>query len=532
MNIKKTIIMSFRITQPIFHKVLHSGFHDEVYVDGESRELMLEIKKALSVFEPIDDDEARKNWLEIPRGTAEEWRTFNGNHWGYDGLEGLSAYQEALDEEYPYGKEWFFLSTSTYKENTFLKISDVCHLYVIFSNRNLKRHQYADDMTWFLKPLLELVRQRVESIASDPEAYHQYIEANLPYRQRSGKIRSKDINKIIPKMKLQVENREYCIQVMKEFVRRKQAYESVKTGEPVSWRELGVPAPFDSMSIRRFCKYYRIADTIYWSGSDYDRATKAVSIEDDVEYYTSHGLHQNLKEYDLDSEEDFKRFAKDHYGELGLSRMNVGASQYYAGGKWLVTFGISYSASVPYGLKIAMALYETEAPFVFHDAETLLHVLEESGTVRLSPFTYHDYLGSGDDEGVFSLPYVEDCRIEGEVTREQYDEIVRLAEWEPKTKLKLDGNIPLDDAVYDMVRDDMTAPATLSEIRVQIEKKYDTYLAVERVTGNRGYRYINALRNRSLSVSEKSQLYPTFNEALRALILEMNSTIRKQETRQ
>ena len=53
MNIKKTIIMSFRITQPIFHKVLHSGFHDEVYVDGESRELMLEIKKALSVFEPI-----------------------------------------------------------------------------------------------------------------------------------------------------------------------------------------------------------------------------------------------------------------------------------------------------------------------------------------------------------------------------------------------------------------------------------------------------------------------------------------------
>ena len=183
---------------------------------------------------------------------------------------------------------------------------------------------------------------------------------------------------------------------------------------------------------------------------------------------------------------------------------------------------------MPYGLKIAMALYETGAPFVFHNAETLLHILEESGTVRLSPFTYHDYLGGGDDEGVFSLPYVEDCGREGEVTREQYDEIVRLAEWEPKTKLKLDGNIQLDDAIYDMVRDEVTAPATLSEIRDQIEKKYDTYLAVERVTGNRGYRYVNALRNRTFSVSEKSQIYPTFNEALRALILEINSTIRKQ----
>ena len=520
--------MSFRMTQPIFHRALHSGFHDEVYVDGESRELMLEIKKALSVFEPVDDDEARVIWLEIPRGTAEEWRDYEESCWGKEHLEDLEAYQETLDEEYPYEKEWFFLSTSAYKENTFLKISDACHRYVIISNRNLDHHQYADDMTWFLKPLLELVRQRVEFIASDTEAYLQYVEANLPYRQRSGKIRSKDINRIIPEMKMQVENREYCIRVMKELVRRKQAYESVKTGEPVDWNELGVPAPFDSMSIRKFCKYFRIADTIYWSGDNYDRATKAVSIEDDVEYYTSHGLHHQLNEYDLDSEEDFRRFAKDHYGELGLSRMNVGASQYYAGGKWLVTFGISYSASVPYGLKIAMALYETGTPFVFHDAETLLHVLEESGTVRLSPFTYHDYLGSGDDEGVFSLPYLEDCGREGEVTREQYDEIVRLAEWEPKTKLKLDGNIPLDDAVYDMVRDEVTAPATLSEIRARIEKKYDTYLAVERVAGNQGYRYINALRNQTLSVSEKSQIYLTFNEALRALILEINSTIRKQ----
>ena len=183
-------------------------------------------------------------------------------------------------------------------------------------------------------------------------------------------------------------------------------------------------------------------------------------------------------------------------------------------------------------MKIAMALYETGAPFIFHDAETLLHVLEESGTVRISPFTYHDYLSSGDDEGVFSLPHVEDCGEEDEITREQYDEIVRLAKWVPEVKLKLDHNIPLDDAVYDMVRDEVTVPVTLSEIRARIEAKYDTYLAVERVTGNRGYRYINALRNRSLSVSEKSQVYPTFNEALRALILEINSTIRKQETRQ
>lgn len=65
-----------RIIQPIIHQVLHSGHHEETYLDEKSFELLLEIQKTLSVFEPIDDDEARKIWLEIPRGTAGKFRGF------------------------------------------------------------------------------------------------------------------------------------------------------------------------------------------------------------------------------------------------------------------------------------------------------------------------------------------------------------------------------------------------------------------------------------------------------------------------
>lgn len=142
------------------------------------------------------------------------------------------------------------------------------------------------------------------------------------------------------------------------------------------------------MSIRTFCKYYRIADIACWSKPGKKRAREQV---DDIEYY-QHSLHGLLEEHDLDSEKDFMSFAKDHYGELGLSRMNVRASRYYAGGKWLITFGISYSAHDEIGLKIALALHQTGAPFIFYDAENLLHILEETGTVRISPFTFHDYL--------------------------------------------------------------------------------------------------------------------------------------------
>ena len=484
--------MDYRITQPIICSVMRGTLGDDVYVDGKSFELLLEIQRTLAVFEPIADDEARKLWLEIPRGTAKEWKAFDDMRSGYsdDEEDSVDSYQEALDKEYPYETQWLFMVTSTYRENTFMKISDRDHRYVIFTNRHFHDNAYPTDMVWLFAPLLKLVKERVAWIAKDTEAYNRYIAEHLPYRQRSGRIKSKDLNRIIPGRGLEVENRAHCIEVMKDLLRREKIYSGVKEGSVVDWESKAVPAPLDTMSIRTFCKYYRIADTIFWSGSDSKRAKKAASIVDGVEYYTSHGLHLELKEYDLDSEADFKRFAMDHYGELGLSRMNVGATKYYAGGKWIITFGISYSAHVDVGLKIAKALYETGAPVVFHDAGNLLHILNESGTVRISPFTFHDYLGGGDDEGVIELPFVEDCDKEGVLTRKQFDEIVRLAEWEPDVKLKLDKVIPLEDAVYDLIRDEVTEPLTISEIRYRIERRYETYLSVAEKDGYRVYYYM------------------------------------------
>lgn len=515
--------MDYRITQPVIDSVMHGGLGDDVYVDEKSFALLLEIQKTLSVFEPIEDDEARKIWLEIPRGTAEEWKAFEDMRCGCTEGEGdsLASYQKALDEDFPYETQWLFLVTSTYRENTFMKISDRDHRYVIFTSRTFHKKAHPADMVWLFKPLLELVRQRVNLITKDPEAYNKYIEENVPYRQRSGRIRSKHLNRIIPEGKLQVENREYCIRVMKELIRRKKVYSSAKDNSSTDWESLGVPAPLDTMSIRTFCKYYRIADTIFLKRFENKRIKKAVSIEDDVEYYTHHGLHNALKGCDLDSVKDFKNFAQDHYGELGLSRMNVGATDYYVRDKWIITFGISYSSCVERGLRIAMALYETGAPFIFYDAENLLHILEESGMVRISPFTFHDYLQNGDDEGVMALPYVEDCDKEGELTRAQYDEIVRLAEWEPDVKLKLDKPIPLYDTVYNLIRDEADAPMTLSEIRHRIEKKYDTYLSVNRQDGYKGYYYIAPFRNEKLSAANSKKYFPTFNEAMKALILNL-----------
>ena len=164
----------------------------------------------------------------------------------------------------------------------------------------------------------------------------------------------------------------------------------------------------------------------------------------DIEFYRryQHGRHGEITDKtDFDSEEAFKKMAYDHYGELGLSRNNVHATGYYTPGKWLITFGVSYSAWVDAGCEIALALYEAGAPLLVHDAQKMLNILEERDFVMLTPHTFHDYLNHHEEGSVFDLPY--ECYLGNgdDITREQYDEIVALAEWKPEVQVTLDEDV-------------------------------------------------------------------------------------------
>lgn len=477
-------------------------------------------------------------WLEIPRGTAEDMMEWDNVRFGRpeDEDNDLQSCRVILAEDYPREIGWFLLTTSTYEENSFLRVSDRCQEYVIMKNTNLDRKGDGEDMTWFLGPLLDLVKSRVAKIVQDPDAYNRHVESDLPYRQRTGRIRRRDLNAILPDRRLEVGNREYCISVMKDLIRRTQLYRDAPEDAGAEyWKENNLPEPFGEMTIRKLCHYYRIADTIFRKESEclsrsYSRSDRNMDdIVEDFEYYKGSGSNYGkLDDYDLDSVEDFNRFEKDHYVEL--SHMNVhGTNHYVKGGKWIVTFGIIYSAYIDISLNIAIALYESGAPFIYHDAENTLHVLEESGWVRISPRTFHDHLGKGDGE--ISIPYEDECRNdEDEMSVEQLRQITEKAVWQKQKQVRLDKVIPYEDHVYDSVRDKLHAPSTLSEIRHAIEERYNIYLSVFESYKGHGFRYMEPrLRvDGDYHTRESKDTYPTFNEAMYALIIRFNEVVKEK----
>lgn len=83
----------------------------------------------------------------------------------------------------------------------------------------------------------------------------------------------------------------------------------------------------------------------------------------DVTYYNRMKFAKIDEQYDIDSPDDFIWFAKDHYGELGLSFLNIFASDTERSG-WVIVVSNSYSANAGLAIEVATALFYISP--VFH----------------------------------------------------------------------------------------------------------------------------------------------------------------------
>ena len=268
----------------------------------------------------------------------------------------------------------------------------------------------------------------IDVIVANPDGFNDYVAHNLPYQQRIGRITQKEFNRIVPKFKIEVEDRETAIKALEDSVH-------------------GLSAPLlETMTIRKYCTYYRIANEVYEA---YHRKrglreriyTDPQDVPEelrDVVYYKRKKFVDVTEMYDIDNPEDFMRFATDHYGELGLSRLNIFASNDRQQG-WKIVVSNSYSANAGLAIEVATALYKAGVPLLIYDAEKLLRILLEEDYVRLVPDSYHNYMGYQEEGSVYELPWEYECSEDDDLPliKEQYHAIVSIAEWLPEERISL-----------------------------------------------------------------------------------------------
>ena len=391
----------------------------EIVVGGDMLERLVEIQHRFERLAVMGDDEYRGFYIEVPRPAPEEWGYTEEliTSGEYDSQEAFLADWLAFN---PMETRWFHVASSRYGDSRSIRVTDRNHTRFIITN-SPKCADAEPDYMWCRENIIRLfdyLERMIDAIVANPDGFNDYVAHNLPYQQRIGRIAQREFNRIVPKFKIEVEDRETAIKALEDSVH-------------------GLSAPLlKIMTIRKYCTYFRIANEVY---ENYHRKrgfrgrihTDPQDVPEelrDVVYYKRKKFMDVAEMYDIDSQEDFIRFATDHYGELGLSRLNIFASNDRQQG-WKIVVSNSYSANAGLAIEVATALYKAGAPLLIYDAEKLLRILLEEDYVRLVPDSYHNYMGYQEEGSVYELPWEYECSVDSNsvLTKEQYQVIVSIA---------------------------------------------------------------------------------------------------------
>lgn len=401
----------------------------EIGIGNDMLERLVEIQHQFEQLVAMGDDEYRGFYIEVPRPAPEEW--------GGDAEELVASGEYGSREAFladwlafnPMETRWFHVASNRYGDSRSIRVTDRKHTHFIITNHSKCTDAEPDD-TWCrenLTRLFDYLQRMIDVVVANPNGFNDYVAQNLPYQQRIGRISQKEFNRIVPNCKIEVEDKETAIKALEDSVHGR-----------------SVP-PLETMTIRRYCSYYRIANEAYEayyrkrgaSGRVYEDQQDVPEELRDVAYYKRMKFVDVEALYDIDSPADFIRFATDHYGELGLSRLNIFASHDRQQG-WKIVVSNSYSANAGLAIEVATALYKAGTPLLIYDAEKLLRILLEEDYVRLVPDSYHNYMGYQEEGIVYELPWEYECSDDDNsaLTKEQYQAIVSLAEWLPEEQVR------------------------------------------------------------------------------------------------
>ena len=409
-------------------EVLGESRQWEFVVGGDMLERLVEIQHQFERLAVMGDDEYRGFYIEVPRPAPEEWGDA-------EELIATGEYEsrESFLEDWlacnPMETRWFHVASCRYRDSRSIRITDRKRTRFIIANRS-NCEDAESDYLWskeILISLFDYLERLIDVIVANPDGFNDYVAHNLPYQQRTGRISQKEFDSIVPNFKIEVEDMETSIKALEDSVHKHSA--------PL----------LETMTIRKYCTYYRIANEVYETYNRKRGVSECIYVDPhdvpeelrDVVYYKRVKFVDVTEMYDIDSQDDFRRFATDHYGELGLSRLNILASNDRQHG-WKIVVSNSYSAKVELAIEVATALYKAGVPLMIYDAEKFLKILKEEDYVRLVPESFHNYMGYQEEGCVYELPWEYECSEDDDsfLTLKQYHSLVSIADWQPESRVK------------------------------------------------------------------------------------------------
>lgn len=328
-------------------------------------------------IKPDTEIHTRQIWIEVSRGDIKDFGDFN-EFLDNGEVETIEEFENLWKELYPEEKKWYNLTVLKDNEDIYLSINSE----LSFTTRKDEhaaggQDHVGPDLISCIDGLLLLVKEVIENLVTSIDSYNDYIEKNLSYHKRFGRIRRKDFWEIFgddiirPDKELDAE----LIGKLSEINARQK-----ETGYNPLIQEMTADDFF------RYCEICYEANPYFSdSGSDLSPREKYSKMAD--------GRDAGLRKIDGGSPQAFSNWFQSserlgvHPWEISRGGNSTHISLHVSKQNhlWKLTLAGSSIGRVSETVRMAVALFNKNIPFILRDSEEIEKMVTGNDYIGIVP---------------------------------------------------------------------------------------------------------------------------------------------------
>lgn len=370
-------ILNFKDLYQLWRYSDRHHFYNGVAPDDPSLEVMLRIEKTMQRLKVMGDDDRRILWIR---------------------LKSPDRYRYGIVDDQKF--YWCQLSTAQYEGRHYLILDNPDgwgNRLVLMSCHNASRLRnvpdYEVEVMDGLLLLEEYVTALVDSICKNPDIYNAYVEKNLPYGLRKGRIRRADLTRLLPDYKI---------------------FKDARHAVDVLDRQQSLPLfTTERMTLRTYMHVWRIAYEGYVNGNDWMSEQRDISgMRDEEVFRRFSSKGRETEGLDLDSERVFEEWddanSSFHNNDVAYARIHLwpvrngefrDSRTDIPDGSWYFVLNYSVGGYSRDMINILDSLIGAGINVDSHSVERLRGMALETDFVSISPYPnkYHHTEEEGDE---------------------------------------------------------------------------------------------------------------------------------------
>ena len=347
-------------------------------INQNINQVLRTIYTTLSIIKPFGDDEIRQIWIVVERGPVEAFGDYQEYKESGE-VNNQKEFRELWEIYYPEKTKWYKFQTAKFREDMYFYFDDK----LIFTINKEEEPANGSKSAWnleylerFVYWLSEKIVDETSKLQTNPIAYNHHIQHYLPWAKRSGRIIRKDFWNILgtETIRPDIGLGEKLIRELKNAVR------------VITEQEMPL---LQEMTANEF---FRICEICYDANNYFENRKERLSPREKY-ICMADGRDADLRNIEEDSPQAFYKWyhSGNNFGAHPWEICRGGNSTHISlfvsenNGQWAIRLAGSSIMRVEETVRMAIALYQNNVPFVLSDAEEIMCMITGKDYIGIVP---------------------------------------------------------------------------------------------------------------------------------------------------